>query len=104
MSRHTIPSLVQGLTVVVGWDNPLHTYFAQVSRDNAAEDEDPLVLWLGAEPNQVLYPQDLIAPLTPYAVLGDDAIAQLRADRAACLDRSPSILQRASLNVVKRVR
>src|SRR5208283_4453511 len=35
------------LTVVVGWDNPLQTYFAQVSRDDAAEDEDPLVLWLG---------------------------------------------------------
>jgi len=62
------------------------------------------VLWLGVEPNQVLYPQDLIAPLAPYAILGDDTIAQLRADRAACLDRSPSILQRACLNFVKRVR
>jgi len=104
MSRHTIPSLVHGLIVVVGWDNPLHTYFAQVTRDDAAEDEDPLVLWLGAEPNQVLYPQDLIAPLAPYAILADDTIAQLRTDRAACLDRSPSVLQRACLNFAKRVR
>jgi hypothetical protein len=88
----------------VGWDNPLQTYFAQVSRDDAAEDEDPLVLWLGAEPNQVLDPQDLIAPLAPYAILGDDTIAQLRADRAACLDRSPSILQRACVNFMIRAR
>src|SRR5271157_5563896 len=42
--------------------------------NDAAEDEDPLVLWLGAEPNQVLYPRDLIAPLAPYAILGDDTV------------------------------
>ena len=104
MSRHTIPGLIPGLTVIVGWDNPLATFFAQVMRDNADEDEDALLLWLGTEPNEVLHAQDLIVPLTPYAVLTDDIIAQLRADRAARLDHAPSPLQRALLDAVRRKR
>jgi len=88
MSRHTIPGLRPGFTVVVGWDNPL----------------DPVVLWLGTQPNQGLYSQDLIVPLAPYAILTDDTIEQLRADRAACLDRSPTTSQRACLAFVRRAR
>jgi len=32
MSRYSIPALQPGLTVTVGWDNPLTTFFAQVVR------------------------------------------------------------------------
>lgn len=38
-------------SVVVGWDNPLQTYFAQVYDSNVDEDENP-VLWLGAMPGR----------------------------------------------------
>ena len=74
MSRHTVPCLYSGFTVVVGWDNPLSTFFAQVSRDDAGEDDDPLVLWLGTEPHQIIFPRDLIAPLAPYATIADATI------------------------------
>jgi hypothetical protein len=104
MSRHTIPALQPGITVVVGWDNPLSTFFAQVSHNDAEEDDDPIVLWLGTTPNEVLLPQDLVAPLAPYAVVTDHTIARLRADRAACLDRAPSGLQRTLLSAVRRTR
>ena len=30
MSRYHIPAQDPGLTVIVGWDNPLTTFFAQV--------------------------------------------------------------------------
>jgi hypothetical protein len=33
MSRNTIPARLPGLTVVVGWDNPMGTFFAQVERE-----------------------------------------------------------------------
>ena len=104
MSRHTIPALRPEFTVIVGWDNPLAIYYAQVSRDDAGEDDDPVVLWLGTEANQITSPWDLIEPLIRYVTLRVDTIEQLRSDRAACLDRSPSALQRASLNFLGRVR
>lgn len=94
MSRHDIPALQPGLTVTVGWDNPLQTFFAQVSRNNATDDEHSVLLWVGAERLAVLYPQDLIIPLAPYAILTDNMIDQLRADRAANLGRGPTALQR----------
>jgi hypothetical protein len=32
MSRYSIPAQQPGLTVIVGWDNPLATFFAQIVR------------------------------------------------------------------------
>ena len=32
-SRRSIPAHAPDLTVVVGWDNPLSTFFAQVERN-----------------------------------------------------------------------
>ena len=32
-SRRSIPARAPDLTVVVGWDNPLSTFFAQVERN-----------------------------------------------------------------------
>ena len=54
MRRHTIPARDPNLTIVVGWDNPLATYFAQVARpeDPDREDDDPILLWVGATPCQ----------------------------------------------------
>ena len=75
---------------MVGWDNPLSTYFAQVSRDDADDGVDAFLLWLGTEPQEVRCPQDLIEPLAPDAVLTGGTIEQLSADRAACLDRAPT--------------
>jgi hypothetical protein len=104
MSRHTIPAKTPGLTVAVGWDNPLQTYFAQVSRDDVGEDEDPVIIWLGGEPREVCSPGNLAEPLAPYAIISDAMIDQLRADRAACLDRAPTPLQQHALNVIRRSR
>ncbi len=102
MSRHDIPALHPGLTVTVGWDNPLQTFFTQVSRDNPPDDEHSVLFWIGGEWQAVIYPQDLIIPLAPYAILTDDMIDLLRADRAANLDRGPTALQRRAQEFIRK--
>lgn len=99
MSRHEVSARIPGVTVTAGWDNPLRTFFAQVIRDPApADDSDPVILWIGGSPAEAPRPEDMITPLAPYADLPDSLIVTLRADRAACLDRGPSSLQRALLS------
>ncbi len=97
-SRNTIPPRQSGLTVVVGWDNPLRTFFAQVDRQQDDDDpRDPTLLWVGCAPGEILRAEALVQPLAPYAELTDAHLAKLRADRAADADRAPSPLQRAML-------
>jgi hypothetical protein len=46
MSRYTIDSTKPGIEIVVGWDPPLRSLFAQVSDCTIADDEaDPMLLW-----------------------------------------------------------
>lgn len=99
MSRHSLPGHSPGLTIVVGWDQPLTTFFAQVTREDAAGDDvnDPVVLWLGGSPNEIEQPEDMSGPLAPYAILTEDVIASLNADRAANAGRGPTALQREML-------
>ena len=48
-SRRSIPARAPGLTVIVGWDNPLSTFFAQVERVQDDDDpRDPILLWIGS--------------------------------------------------------
>jgi hypothetical protein len=85
------------LTVVVGWDNPLSTFFAQVERIQDADDpRDPILLWIGSLLGEVTRAEQLADPLAPYAELTPELIERLRADRAADADRGPSVLQRAA--------
>ena len=102
-SRHEIPARQPGWCVVVGWDNPMMTFFAEVERIQAADDaRDPTLLWLGSSPGEVARPEDLAGPLAPYAELTAEHIAELRADRAADADRGPTALQRAMLAIGPR--
>jgi len=103
MSRRTLPAYTPGMTVVVGWDNPLGTFFAQVTRETGPDDDnDPNVFWIGGQFGEVQRAEDIVAPLAPYAALTPEMVVQLRADRAACADRGPSPLQREMLRRVGR--
>lgn len=94
MSRHELPAKRPGTSVVVGWDNPMMTFFAQVLDEQAEEDADPVLLWLGTQHGEVTRPEDLVRPLAPFADLTAPHLEQLRADRVADLDCGPSLLQR----------
>ena len=102
-SRRQLPSKKAELTVACGWDNPLATYFCTVSRDTSrvGKDSDPVVLWLGLGRGEVRTPEEMAAPLEPYADLDETTIKLLRADRAQDLDRAPTILQRQCLQALR---
>lgn len=97
--RHALPH-APGVEVVVGWDPPLATFFAQVIRQGPAaaaddEEDDDVLLWVGTAPGDIAEPEGLRGPLAPWAELDDATVAALRADRAAAVQ--PSDLQRIVL-------
>ena len=55
MSRYSIPAQDPRLTVIVGWDNPLATFFAQVF-DPSIEDDDGGVTSCGSAPRPEAIP------------------------------------------------
>jgi hypothetical protein len=105
MSRYDIPTRDPGLSAAVGWDNPLQTFFAQVMRpETADEDDDNMLLWVGAEPREVITVDDLSRHLAPFADLAPEVTDRLRADRAAKLGQAPTSVQQTLLSIVRRAR
>jgi len=102
MSRCTITALDPALTVAIGWDNPLSTFFAIVTDERCDDDENRVLLWIGTDTAEIPRAEDLVAPLAPCAVVTADHIASLRSDRARALDRGPTALQRQLLDLTRR--
>mgnify|MGYP000567763958 CR=1 FL=1 len=94
MSRHVIDGKDPDLTVTVGWDNPLQTYYAQVERGES--DSDDLVLWAGTRNYEYRTPEALAEPLAPYADLTPATLQQLQQDRVIeqTQEPTPSRVQR----------
>lgn len=80
MSRHYISTAPD--EIVVGWDPPLQTYFLQISGPAKSEEEDELVLWLGASPGELPTVESLAAALAPYAPLPKELAWKLEEDKA----------------------
>lgn len=88
MSRHVLKTLatdVQSLEVVVGWDAPLNTYFAQVIRfSTSVDEEDEVLLHCGFYSAEVPSPEaalKLVAPWVPEAEHNHDLLVHLDDDR-----------------------
>lgn len=47
MSRYEIPSRFPHLTVAVGWDDALQTFYAQVDDTTLPAEADQCIVWLG---------------------------------------------------------
>ncbi|GGN39789.1 hypothetical protein FHR83_006641 [Actinoplanes campanulatus] len=70
MTRHELTS-DGGFEVVVGWDRPLNTFFAQVFDVHKPED-DAEVLWIGVSLREIHDPQQVIDAVRPYAQIPAD--------------------------------
>lgn len=84
MSRHEVKSFnTDQFTVIVGWDNPLQTYFAQVW-DAQLKDEDDkgCVFWVGTHLGSVRSVAALAEVISGYALLPEDTMEQLEQDQA----------------------
>jgi hypothetical protein len=83
MSRHSIPTLHPHHDVVVGWDPPLRTFFAQVFDRNIEDEDDQIVMWVGADPGVFIdEPETIRAAVRQYAVIYPAMMTLLRADKA----------------------
>ena len=88
MSRYTIPPQQPGLTVTVGWDNPLQTLFAQVF-DPSSEDADAYLLWIGTAPGAIPTVAALQAQLTGWATIPPAILDCLTRDQHAATPPTP---------------
>jgi len=89
MSRYSISAQQSGLTVIVGWDNPLTTFFAQVFDPSIEEDVEACLLWIGTAPEAIPTVAALQAQLVGWATIPDDIVARLRRDQHAATPPTP---------------
>ena len=80
MSRRIITANKPHIQVVVGWDPPMETFFAQVHDEQLDEDDNPIA-WIGVTKGQVPNLDDLAIAIEPYANITPDELLQLAADR-----------------------
>lgn len=85
MSRHEIRPRDPGHKVIVGWDPPLQTFYAQViNRRSEKRHSDPkFILWLGCQMNEFPDIESLRHRLRDFAYLSTEIRAKLRADKEA---------------------
>jgi hypothetical protein len=97
VSRYDVEAFdTERYTVIVGWDNPLHTLFAQVwDLTRVDEEEESCVLWVGADPGSVASVEALAQAISAYAVLPADTAARLEREQAAA--EPPTLLQQEVL-------
>ena len=79
MSRHQLPAKSLRYEVVVGWDPPLQTYFAQVYDTEGKQDEQPFI-WLGADGIAVTW-KTIALTISPYASTTPEILAALIEDK-----------------------
>ena len=92
MSRHVIEDTGRR-EVVVGWDPPLGTFYAQIFGSQLPEDEDDCIWWVGDGRHAVPALQDLEEALDEQGIkLTEDERAKLIADQQA--PWTPGPLQR----------
>lgn len=83
MSRHEIPAFDPLNTVIVGWDHPLQTFFAQVKSRllEKTDPDDPFLLWVGCSLREIYEIEDLAAALRSFAELTVELRVTLYGDK-----------------------
>jgi hypothetical protein len=89
MSRYSISPQQPGLTVTVGWDHPLCTFFTHVFDPSIAADETACLLWIGTAPAAVPTVAALQAQLTGWAAIPADIVDCLVRDQQAATPPTP---------------
>lgn len=85
MSRHTFAGLA-GISVAIGWDRPLDTFYVQVSRPDPEDDgERETFVWEGTKPLELPTAAAAIAVAAPHAELPVDLASTLETDRLKTL-------------------
>jgi hypothetical protein len=94
-SRYRLKGFSPSVTVVLGWDAPLSTYFVQVwdVPAGASHHEDgKLLLWLGCSLGELRSPADVARAISRYAALPVELSDILYADEVAAMLGLPPCL------------
>ena len=95
MSRYNIPAHNAALTVTVGWDNPLVTFFAQAFDPSVEDEAEADLLWIGTALREIPTVAALQAQLTGWAMIPPAIVDRLTRDQQAAA--LPTPLQRWAL-------
>jgi len=98
MSRYRIPAQDPALTVIVGWDNPLVTFFAQAFDPSIEDEAEADLLWIGTTLREIPTVAALQAQLADWATIPPDIVARLTRDQQTAT--LPTPLQRWALQLV----
>lgn len=80
MSRYEIPPHSgAAVKVIIGWDNPLQTFFATVHKSEGKRSTE--LLWVGGTPSECLCIKALADHLAPWASIPIGTARQLEAER-----------------------
>lgn len=97
MSRHDLqPRADQPhvLRAVIGWDQPLQTFFAQVFYSTEDEPEEgEALIWIGTEPGELLTPEAAIAIVEPHAIIPAALADRLTTDMRATIGHRDGVHQ-----------
>jgi len=99
MSRYSIPAQDARFTVVVGWDNPLATFFTQVFDPSIEDEDEACVLWLGTAPQAISTVAALQAQLAGWATIPAALVARLTREQQAATPPTP--LQRWAIQILE---
>jgi hypothetical protein len=83
MSRHEIPARDPAHKVIVGWDPPMQTFFAQVidrAKEEAGDDDD-MVAWHGTSLRELYEVDQLHRKVARFADLTADMRSTLYGDK-----------------------
>jgi len=84
MSRHEIPAKISAHKVIVGWDHPLLTYFAQVidrAKEKAGSKDSKFILWVGCSPRELYEIEQLAHRVRHWAELTPEIRVTLYGDK-----------------------
>lgn len=79
MSQYRITCLTPAHTCIVGWDNPLQSFFAQVYEVAKEDTDSPPMLWVGAG-EKINSVNDLQIAISEYAQISPQIQRLLVAD------------------------
>ena len=98
MSRYTIPAQDPALSIIVGWDNPLQTFFAQAFDPSVEDEADADLLWIGTALQEIPTVAALQVQLAGWAIIPPAIVAHLIRDQQAAT--LPTPLQRWALQLL----
>ena len=98
MSRYSVPAQDQVLTVIVGWDNPLATFFAQAFDPSIEDEAEADLLWIGTALREIPTVAALQDQLNGWATIPPDIVDRLTRDQQAATPPTP--LQRWALQLL----